>query len=131
MSREYLFGDAKATARAGDAGRKQKALNLAQQAFEEDPKPQNQARLATALFDLGRFEEAEKLLRDVLESNNSDLKVLSDLGFVYKNLNQREKAKEIFLRIVALSPRHPLARSAENEVWILDPSYLPSWMRKD
>jgi Flp pilus assembly protein TadD len=131
MSRDYLFGDAKATAKAVDAGRKQKALSQAQQAYEETPSPQNQTRLATALFDLGRFQEAEKLLRDILEKNENDLKVLSDLGFVYKNLNQRDKAKEIFLRIVAINPRHPLARSAENEVWTIDPSYLPSWMRRD
>lgn len=131
MSRDYLFGDAKATARAGDAGRKQKALTQAEQAFNENPSPQNQAVLATALFDLGRFQDAEKLLMDILANNANDLKVLSDLGFVYKNLNQLDKAKEIFLRIVDLSPRHPLARSAENEVWIIDPAYLPSWMRKD
>jgi Flp pilus assembly protein TadD len=130
MSREYLYGDAKATARAGDAGRKQKALNLAQQAYDENPTPENQARLATALFDLGRFQEAEKQLTGILLSNATDLKVLSDLGFVYKNMNQREKAKETFLRIIELDPRHPLARSAENEVWIIDPSYKPSWMRK-
>ena len=37
MSRDYLFGDAKATAKAGEAGRKQKALNAAKQAFEENP----------------------------------------------------------------------------------------------
>jgi len=131
MSREYLFGDAKATAKAGDAGRKQKALNLAQQAFDENPTPENQARLATALFDLGRFAEAEKMLTGILNNNETDLKVLSDLGFVYKNLNQPDRAKEVFLRIIQLDPRHPLARSAENEIWILDPSYKPSWMRKE
>jgi len=130
MSRDYLFGDAKATAKAGEAGRKQKALTVAKQDFEENPTTQNQALLASALFDLGRFQEAERLLTEVLEKSGNDLKMLSDLGFVYKNLNQPEKAKEVFLRIVALNPKHPLARSAENEVWSLDPTYRPSWMKQ-
>ena len=129
MSRDYLFGDAKATAKAGDAGRKQKALSTAKQEYENDPTVQNQTRLASALFDLGRYEEAERLLRDVLDQGSDDLKLLSDLAFVYKNLGNIDRAKEVFLRIVDLNPKHALARSAENEIWMMDPSYKPSWMR--
>ena len=69
------------------------------------------------------------MITDVLAKDGNDLKLLSDLGFVYKNLNQLDKAKEVFLRIVKLNPKHPLARSAENEVWSMDPAYRPSWMR--
>jgi Flp pilus assembly protein TadD len=129
MSRDYLFGDAKATAKAGDAGRKQKALSAAKQDYENNPSVQNQTRLASALFDLGRYGEAERLLRDVLDQGSDDLKLLSDLAFVYKNLGNVEKAKEIFLRIVEINPKHALARSAENEIWMMDPSYKPSWLR--
>ncbi|MBN2080950.1 tetratricopeptide repeat protein [bacterium] len=131
MSRDYLYGDAKATAKSGEAGRKERALSAAKLAYEQDPTPQNQAKLASALFEIGKFNEAEKMMTDVLDKISNDLKLLSDLGFTYKNLKQFDKAKEIFLRIVAIDPKHPLARSAENEIWVMDPTYKPSWLRRD
>jgi hypothetical protein len=41
-----------------------------------------------------------------------------------------EKAKLAFRKVVESNPRHALARSAENELWQLDPEYRPSWLRK-
>jgi len=131
MSRDYLYGDAKATAKTGEAGRKERALNAAKLAYEQDPSPINQTKLASALFDIGRFDEAEKMMTDVLDKVGDDLKFLSDLGFTYKNLKQFDKAKEVFLRIVQINPKHPLARSAENEIWVMDPTYRPSWLKRD
>jgi tetratricopeptide (TPR) repeat protein len=131
MSRDYLYGDAKATAKSGEVGRKERMLSAAKLAYEQDPSLQNQTKLASALFDIGKFNEAEKMMTDVLDKVGNDLKLLSDLGFTYKNLKQFDKAKEIFLRIVAADPKHPLARSAENEIWVMDPSYKPSWLKRD
>ena len=130
MSRDYLFGDAKATARSGDVSRKQRALETAKAAFEAEQSAKNQIALATALFDLGKFDEAERNLKGVMDKGDIDIQLLTDLGFVYKNLNQKEKAKEMFLKAAELDPKHSLARCAENEVWMMDPSYRPSWMRK-
>ena len=130
MSHNYLFGDAKATAREGDARRKQKAYDEAQANFNAEQNAKTQTALATALFDLGRFQEAERLLRDVLNMYGENLQVLCDLAFVCKNLNKLDEARRIFTRMVEIDPKHALARCAENELWTMDPTYRPSWMRK-
>ena len=130
MSQNYLFGDAKATAREGDSRRKQKAFDEAQANFNAEQNAKTQAALATALFDLGRFQEAERLLRDVINMYGENLQVLCDLAFVCKNLNKLDEARRIFHRMVEIDPKHSLARCAENELWSMDPTYRPSWMRK-
>lgn len=131
MSREYLFGDAKATAKVGDSQRKQRILAETKSAYEADPSPLNQAALANALFDLGRYDDAEHLLTELLAAKSDDIKLVCDLGFIYKNLGNRDKAIEMFKRVVALDSKHALARCAENEIWMLDPSYRPSWLRAE
>ncbi len=131
MSRDYLFGDAKATAKAGDAQRKQRVLAEAKTAYQSDPSAQTQAALAHALFDVGRYDEAERLLTDLLNSKGDDIQLVCDLGFIYKNLGKSEQAIEMFKRVVALDAKHALARCAENEIWMMDPTYRPSWLRAD
>jgi len=131
MSRDYLYGDAKATAKTGDASRKQRALQNAELAYKTEQSAKNRVALATALFDVGRFDEAEQNLKGLFDSGDIDIQLLTDLGFVYKNLDQNDKAKEMFLKAAELDPKHALARCAENEVWMMDPSYKPSWMRGD
>jgi Flp pilus assembly protein TadD len=130
MSYRHLFGDAKATAREGDARRKQRAYDEALALHQAEPTFETQAKVATALFDLGRFAEAERLLKDILEHSGDDIQVLTDLAFVYKNLNRMDEARQTFLKVIELDPRHSLARCAENELWTMDPTYKPSWMRK-
>ena len=129
MSSRHLFGDAKATAKAADVQRKRRLLLEAKSRFEEDPNEQTQAALATALFDVGRFAEAERLIVDLLKTRGNDIRMLFDLAFVYKNLDQPEKARATFREVVELDPKHPLARGAENELWAMDPNYRPSWLR--
>lgn len=125
-----LFGDAKVTARAADGGRKLAALHEAQQSFKDQPSKATQYAFATALFDVGRFEEAERLLTDLIQSFGEDLQVLYDLAFTYKNLGRIDEAKAAFSRIIALDPKHNLARSAEQELWRIDPTSPPSWVKK-
>jgi tetratricopeptide (TPR) repeat protein len=130
MSEVNLYGDAKATARAGDVNRKQIALNETLAKFREDPSAANQQALATAMFDLGRFDEAERLLADLIKSHGDNQQVLYDLAFTYKNMGRIEDAKATFLKIIALDPKHNLARSAEQELWRIDPDSPPSWLKK-
>ncbi len=125
-----LYGDAKATARAGDVNRKQIALNETLAKYRADPSAANQQALATALFDLGRFDEAERLLADLIKTSGDDKQVLYDLAFTYKNMGRIEDAKTAFLKIIALDPKHNLARSAEQELWRIDPDSPPSWLKK-
>jgi hypothetical protein len=130
MSNYRLYGDAKASAKEGDRLRKDRALQTAQKSFQDNPTTPNQIVLATALFDVGRFSEAEKLLKDVADSPSVDENVLFELGFTYKNLGRKQEAVDTFKRLVSRSPKHSLARSAENELWVLEPGYTPSWIKK-
>lgn len=129
MSKHILFGDAKASAREGDAQRKQRALVSAQEKYTADPSPVNRMALASALFDMGKFAEAEQHMTALLETNRENPDILFELGFVYKNLNRKDEAISIWKQLVAANPRHHLARGAENEIWRLDPSYKPSWIK--
>ena len=130
MSNYRLYGDAKATATQVDHGRKQKALQSAQQRFEQSPTPANQATLASALFDIGRYDEAEKLLKELIAGHGEDVHVLFELGFIYKNLGRNEEAVKTWLKLVEIDPKHSLTRAAENESWMIDREYKPSWLRK-
>lgn len=125
-----LFGDAKATAHVADGGRKQAALLQAQQAFRDNPTKETQIAFATALFDSGKFEEAQRLLVDLLREHGDDRQLLYDLAFAYKNMNRPAEAIATFQKVIALDPKHSLARSAEHELWMLDPQYKPSWVKK-
>src|SRR5690606_21202779 len=127
---ERLYGDAKATAKVADSNRKHKALEDAEMKVRQDPTARNHTKLVNALFDLGRFEDAEREVNKLLQSYGEDLQALTDLGFIYKNMGKREDSIKTFQRVVALQPRHALARCAENEIWMMDPSFKPSWMKK-
>ncbi|MCC7479121.1 tetratricopeptide repeat protein [bacterium] len=130
MSNYRLYGDAKANATTVDHGRKQKALQQAEQRYQQSPTPANQASLASALFDNGRYDEAEKLLSQLLAEHGEDVHVLFELGFIYKNLGRNPEAIQTWLKLVEVNPKHSLSRAAENEVWMLDPGYKPSWLRR-
>ena len=97
----------------------------------QDPNARNHTKLVNALFDLGRMEDAEREANKLLQAYGEDLQALTDLGFIYKNQGRREEAMKTFQRVVELQPRHALARCAENEIWMMDPSFKPSWMRKE
>ena len=125
-----LFGDAKASARSRDAGHKQEQYKQAKSAYEANPADETRVALALAAFDVGKFNEAELHYAKLVESYPNDLDLLTNLAFTYKNLSKLDDAKRTFLRVVEVNPKHNLARSAENEVWMIDPTYKPSWMRR-
>ena len=130
MDREYMYGDAKATAKAVDAGRKQRLLGEAQAAFDAAPGVETGLELSKTMFESGRFIDAERVLGKMLTENKDNLNVLWNLGFVYKNLDKRDSALSAFKQVVKLDPKHQLARSAEMQMWEMDPSFKPSWMSK-
>lgn len=129
-NQNQLFGDAKATAYADSGDRKAKLLSQAKENYEASKSPKTQAALAKAYFDIGRYNAAEGLLKGLVEEGNPDLQLLCDLGFTYKNMNETEKAIEIFKKLVEANPKHALARCAENELWQLDSNFKPSWMKQ-
>jgi Flp pilus assembly protein TadD len=127
---ERLFGDAKTTAKAADPNAKQKAFARAKERFEANKSADNHLAYANALFDMGKFAEAELELRDLVKQHGEEAHVMFDLGFTYKNLKRNDEAQEVWLRLVELHPKDPLARAAESEIWRMNPEYKPSWMRK-
>ena len=98
--------------------------------YEKDPNPITQLKLGTALFDLGRFEEACKIFEAAVAINGENVQLLYELAFVYKNLKRTEDAKRVLKRVIELDPRSDLGRSAEHELWLVDPTCKPSWMRR-
>jgi Tfp pilus assembly protein PilF len=124
-----LYGDAKATAKAAGADRKKKLLDAALKAFESNQTADTKTALATAYFDNGDYAKALQLLNELVKEHAQDIQVLCDLAFTYKKLEQTEEAKDTFHKVVALNPRHALARCAENELWTMDSSYRPSWLK--
>jgi tetratricopeptide (TPR) repeat protein len=128
-SRNALYGDAKAGAREVDGQRKQKALIAAQEKYAASATSVNRLALASALFDLGRFAEAEIHMKELLAAEGGNPDVLFELGFIYKNLNRKDEAIAIWKQLVEANPRHHLSRGAENEIWRLDSTYKPSWIK--
>jgi Flp pilus assembly protein TadD len=127
---EQHYGDAKSTARSADPQAKQKALQRARERYESNPSADHHLAYANALFDDGRYAEAEQQLRNIVAAHGEEPHVMFDLGFTYKNLKLPEDAQQVWLRLVELHPKNPLAKAAESEVWRMNPDYKPSWMRK-
>ena len=131
MDRERLYGDAKATARAADTQRRQKVLAVAEEAYHAEHTAETRMAYARALLDVGRYKDAEALLAKLLEDAGGDIQLTCDMAFVYKNLDRTDQAKEMFRKVIEIDPKHALARCAENELWMLDSSYRPSWMQAE
>src|SRR5690606_11780957 len=125
-----LYGDANAATKMADSNSKHNALEHAEMKVRHDPTARNHTKLVNALFDIGRFEYAERDVNKHLQSYGEDLQALADLGFIYKNMGKREASIKTFQRVVAVQSRRALARCAENEIWMMDPSFKPSWMKK-
>jgi uncharacterized protein (TIGR03032 family) len=68
--------------------------------------------MAIALGDLGRFDEAEKILLDVIENDASIVETYNSLGYVYYRKGDFEKAKENFEKAIELKPDFQQAKAS-------------------
>jgi len=68
--------------------------------------------MAIALGDLGRFEEAEKVLLDVVENDASIVETYNSLGYVYYKQGDFAKAKEHFEKALQLKPDYQQAKTS-------------------
>src|SRR5687768_6085577 len=57
---------------------------------------------ANNLIGLGKYAEAEKLVREVLEKHPDHAKAYNNLGFLYSGQRQPDKAREAYLKSVEL-----------------------------
>lgn len=67
-------------------------------------------RLAWALYNLGRHEEARRLYAKILESYPSDLSMQTGLGWSLLKLGKKPEAKRVFMNVIRRSPKNSSAR---------------------
>ncbi|MFA6629728.1 MAG: TIGR03032 family protein [Sulfuricurvum sp.] len=68
--------------------------------------------MAIVLGDLGRYDEAEKVLQEVIEKDASILGSYDSLGYIYYKKGDFKKAKTSYQKIVELDPNNPKALNA-------------------
>lgn len=73
--------------------------------------------IAVALGDLGRFEEAEAVLQEVLDKDASIIEAYDSLGYVCYKKGDLAAARQHYMKILELAPDHQKAR---NSLGILD-----------
>ncbi len=68
--------------------------------------------MAVALGDLGRYDEAFKVLQDVIDKDGSLLEAYDSLGFVYYKKGDFINAKVQYEKILALDPQNEKAKNS-------------------
>ncbi len=69
-----------------------------------------QIQAATALFQAGRYDEAEVLLQEIVKQNPAYANVYNMLGFIYSQRNAPERAAELFRQALSINPGYTEAR---------------------
>ncbi|MFQ5847607.1 MAG: tetratricopeptide repeat protein [Candidatus Methylomirabilales bacterium] len=69
-----------------------------------------QIQQATALFQAGRYEEAEVLLLEIAQQNPLYANVYNMLGFIYSQRDAPDKAVELFRQALSVNPAYTEAR---------------------
>ena len=68
-------------------------------------------RKAWALYNLGRYADAEPVYRALVRDYPGDVELRSGLGWTLRNLDKKADAKQVFQEILAIAPRHESARA--------------------
>lgn len=69
-----------------------------------------QIQEATTLFQSGRYDEAEVLLREIVAQNPAYANVYNMLGFIYSQRNDPDKAADLFRHALSINPDYTEAR---------------------
>jgi tetratricopeptide (TPR) repeat protein len=69
-----------------------------------------QIQEAAALFQSGRYDEAEVLLLEIVKQNPMYANVYNMLGFIYSQRNVPDKAVELFRQALSINPSYTEAR---------------------
>lgn len=127
---QSLYGDAKASTTDADRRLRSKRLDAAEREYNANP---NSVELAIAyadcLFDVGKLVEAEQLFVKLIAINPDNFELEFNLGYTYLKQGKNELAIAQFKKVIALAPRSDAARSAEYELWNLNPSEQPPWVK--
>ncbi len=100
------------------ANKKEEAIKEFQKALEIQPDflPAT-FNIAISLGDIGRFDEAEKILLKVIENDASIAEAYNSLGYLYYKNGDFNKAKESFLKAIEINPKY---KQAKNSLAILE-----------
>lgn len=96
-----------------NAGRKEAAIEEFKKALaiQSDYLPAT-FNMAIAMGDLGRFEEAEKVLLEVVTNDASIVETYNSLGYVYYKQKKFEQAKASFEKALELKPDYQQAKTS-------------------
>jgi tetratricopeptide (TPR) repeat protein len=87
------------------------ALKKYEEILEESPGEKNAIKgLVTIYAQRGNFEEAERLLRKLVEAEPKDLSHRVNLGFFYYSKGMKDKALNEIVTVIAKDPRNGRAR---------------------
>jgi Flp pilus assembly protein TadD len=119
---ETLLGSALASAGRSDEAIEQLRLAIARR----PPYPLAFAELGAQLSKLGRFEEGIAVLESGLKLTPGVADLLMGLGYLHLEINDRAKARSLFLQAQAAEPRRFDVLSALANVMALDGEYAPA-----
>ncbi len=127
---QTLFGDAKASISDVDRRLRKKRLDAAEREYKQEPTNVALAIVyADCLFDVGKLTEAEHLFEDLIRHNPNNFELEFNLGYTYLKQGKNDLAVIQFKKVIALAPRSDAARSAEYEIWNLNPNEQPPWVK--
>jgi len=88
-----------------DQGRYQHAIDLLKESLAADPTINARLALGTACVAAGKFDEAEPVLKQVIELDPKRAGAYDQLGVVYRKTHRYEEAEELFKKALAIAPR--------------------------
>lgn len=96
-----------------NAGRKEEAIAKFKSALEIQPDYLPATfNMAIALGDLGRFQEAERVLLEVTEKDASIVETYNSLGYIYYKQGDFAKAEANFEKAITLKPDYQQAKNS-------------------
>ncbi len=63
-----------------------------------------------------KYEEAEKILKQILEKEPENIEALYNLGILYEIINDRDRAREFFKKVVDKQPSNKDAEEHLNKL---------------
>jgi Flp pilus assembly protein TadD len=104
-----------------DLGDKDQAVRRLREAVEAEPKnPQARLELGRALFESGDVHGAIRETNSLLEMDPYDIDGLYNLGAIYANLGQDDRAREYWTKAVSVDPDSESAQRPMNALKQLD-----------
>ena len=72
---------------------------------------------ALACFDAGRIADAERAFLDLIEADPQNAEAYNDLGNLYFQAGEIDKAKDCYRKVLEINPRHPNRSRIEQRIY--------------